>query len=126
MSTSRPNSMLRRSVLSLFLALMAFSFLAFGTASAHTLNHATGASQAGVNTSPTVVRILSRQQFSPSAVTVKSGTHVRIANKSLSNLLVFYNGGSIVLAPKASFMIVATQTQSVAICAGATLTITVV
>ena len=126
MSTDHIQHRLRMSVLSLFLALMAFSFLAFGTASAHTLNHPTGASQGGANTPPTVVRIMSRSAFSPNAVTVKSGTHVRIVNKSLGSLLVFYSGGSIVLTPKAALVIVATQTQVVAICAGATLTITVV
>jgi hypothetical protein len=124
--TNRIQRTVRMSVLSLFIALMAFSFLALGSASAHTLNHSTRSAQTASTTTTRVVRIMSRQVINPGAITVKSGVHVRIVNKATINLLVFYSGGSTVLAPGAALLLVPTQSQSVTICAGATLTITVV
>lgn len=117
---------MRMSALSLLIALIAFFFLALGSASAHTINHSTSSAQTASTTTTTFVHILSRHAFSPSAVTVKSGTRVRIVNKATINLLVFYSGGSTVLAPGGALVLFPTQTQSVTICAGATLIITVV
>ncbi len=124
--TNRIQRTVRMSAWSLFIALMAFSFLAIGSASAHTINYSTRSTQTASTSSTTFVHILSRSSFSPSAVTVKSGSRVKIVNKSSLNLLIFYSGGSKVLAPGAALMLVPTQSQTVAICAGATLTITVV
>ena len=126
MTTNRIQRTVRMSVLSLFLALVAFSFLALGSASAHTINHSTSSAQTASTTTTTFVHILSRHEFSPSAVTVASGTRVRIVNKSTISLLVFYAQGSRVLAPGAALILAPTKSQSVTICAGATLTITVV
>jgi plastocyanin len=116
---------MRMSTLSLLIALMAFSFLAIGSASAHTINHSARSTQTMSTHSTTFVHILSISEFSPSAITVKSGTRVKIVNKSSSDLLLFYSGGSKVLAPGADLMLIPTQSQTVAICAGGTLTITV-
>ena len=125
MTTNRIQHLFRMSVLSFFIALMAFSFLAIGTASAHTVKPSASSSQTASNNTTTVVRILSRHAFSPSAITVNSGTRVRIVNKSPGFLLVFSNNGSHDLAPGAALTLFPTVTQSVTICAGATLTITV-
>jgi hypothetical protein len=124
-TTNRIHRTVRMSVLSLFIALMAFSFLAIGTASAHSIKPSTSSSQTASNSTTTVVRIMSRSTISPNAITVKSGARVRIVNKSPGNLLVFYNQGSKVLAPGAALTLFPTVSQSVTICAGATLTITV-
>ena len=126
MPTNHIQRTVRMSVLSLFIALMAFSFLALGSASAHTISPSTRSAQTASTTTTTFVRIISRNAFSPKAVSVKSGSRVRITNRSTISLLVFYGGGDTVLAPGAALVLFPTQTQSVTICAGATLTITVV
>lgn len=128
MTTNRTRRTVRISIMSTFLALMAFAFLAFGSAGvagAHTISHSASSAQTGSSSSTTVVNILSRNSISPNAITVKSRSHVQIVNKSPGSLLVFYNHGSIVLAPGAFLMLAPTHSQVVRICAGATLTITV-
>ena len=99
------------SVLSMFLALMACSFLAFGSASAH------AATQTASSNSSIVARIIDNQQsgfvFSPNAITVTSGTPVRIVNKtpfavffhetSNGRLLHLFSGASLPRNPSKSF-----------------------
>jgi hypothetical protein len=96
-TTNRIQRTVRMSVLSTFLALVAFSFLAFGTASAHTLNHRIQAAQTTSTTTTVVARIITNTQgrtvFSPSAITIKSGTPVRIVNKTAFMKILFVNGG---------------------------------
>jgi plastocyanin len=110
-------------VLSTFFALVAFSFLAFGSASAHALNHPAGFAQTA-----TVVKIIDNPGavFSPNAVTVKSGTVVKIVNKTPYSRILFVNGGIVRLAAGAFMKMTPTQSQSVGICGGGSLSITVV
>ena len=110
-------------VLSTFFALMAFSFLAFGTASAHALSH-----PAGVAQKATVVKIIDNPGavFSPNAITVKSGTVVKIVNKTPYGRLLFTDHGSVYLASGAFMRMTVTQSQDVGLCGGGSLTITVV
>lgn len=127
MTTNSIQRLVRMSAVSTFIALMALSFLAFGSVSAHTISQA----QAGsAGAKATIVRMkndqFGRAIFAPGTVTVKSGTPVKIVNKSPNTRLLFYSQGIIVLAPGMSLVIVATQSQSVRICAGGTLTITIV
>jgi hypothetical protein len=111
------------SVLSTFLALVVFSFLAFGSASAHALNHPAGFAQKA-----TVAKIIDnpRATFTPSAVTVKSGTVVKIVNKTPYSLILFTFQGTRGLAPGGVLAMTVTQSQYVRICGGGSLTITVV
>jgi plastocyanin len=116
----------RMGVLSTFLALAAFAFLAFGTASAHTLNSA----QTTSGTTTTVVRMVTNSQggvvFRPSAITIISGTPVRIVNKTAFARFLVINGQLFRLNSGASMTITPVQSQTVFICGGAgTLTITV-
>jgi plastocyanin len=122
-TTNRIQRTARMCVLSTFFALMAFSFLAFGTASAHALNQ-----PAGVAQKATVAKIIDNPGavFSPAAVTVKSGTVVKIVNKTPYGRLLFTNQGSTYLAAGASMKMTVTQSQYVRICGGGSLTITVV
>jgi plastocyanin len=117
----------RMGVLSTFLALAAFAFLAFGSASAHTLNSA----QTTSGTTATVSRIVTNSQggavFSPSAITIKSGTPVRIVNKTAFARFLVINGQLFRLNSGTSMTITPVQSQTVFICGGSgTLTITVV
>jgi hypothetical protein len=77
-TTNRIQRTARMGVLSTFLALVAFAFLAFGTASAHTLNHPINSAQTVSTSTTTVARMVINSQggivFSPSAITVKSGS----------------------------------------------------
>jgi plastocyanin len=110
--------------MSTFFALMAFSFLAFGTASAHALASPTGNAQKAM----TVAKIIDNPGavFSPNAVTVKSGTVVKIVNKTPYSRLIFTEHGSVYLTAGASMKMTVTQSQSVSICGGGSLSITVV
>jgi hypothetical protein len=122
-TTNRIQRTARMCVLSTFFALAAFSFLAFGSASAHALAH-----PAGVAQKATVAKIIDHPGavFSPSTVTVKSGTVVKIVNKTPYGLLLFTNNGAVSLAGGASMKMTVTQSQFVRICGGGSLTITVV
>ena len=125
-TTNRIQRTVRMSVLSTLIALVAFSFLAFGSASAHTISQA----QIGSGISTSVVRIkddqFGRAMFHPSAISVISGTPVRIVNKTPSYRFLFIAQGDVVLSPGASTTLIVTQSQYVRICAGGTLTITIV
>ena len=126
MTTNRIQRTIRMSVLSTFLALVAFSFLAFGTASAHTRS----AAQTASSTTATVSRIIVNRQgatvFNPSAITVKSGTPVRIVNKTAFSRILFVGGSIVRLASGASMTIFPSQSMGVGICGGGSLSITVV
>jgi hypothetical protein len=117
-------------VLSTSIALAAFSFLIFGSASAHALAHAASASQTNSTTTATVARIVVNQQgqavFSPNAISVTSGAPVRIVNKTPFTRFVSVNGQFFGLPPGASFRTNPTQSEVARICGGGTLTITVV
>ena len=130
MTTNRIQRTVRMCVLSTFLALVAFSFLAFGSASAHALTRSTHSAQTASTSTTVYVRIVVNQQgrsvFSPSAITVKSGTPVRITNRTLYNKIVFTNQGTFDLAPGAFLTLTPTQSQGARICGGGYLTITVV
>jgi plastocyanin len=123
-TTNRIQRTARMCVLSTFFALVAFSFLAFGSASAHALAHPTGNAQKAM----TVVKIIDNPGavFSPNAITVKSGTTVKIVNKTPFSRILFVSGGIVHLASRASMTMNVTQSQSVGICGGGSLSITVV
>ncbi|HAH00577.1 MAG TPA: hypothetical protein DDW33_09830 [Ktedonobacter sp.] len=121
----------RMCVLSTFLALMAFSFLAFGSASAHALNRSSQVAQTATTSTATVSRIVTNKLgntvFRPNAITVASGTPVKIVNKTAFDRFLVMNGGLFRLAAGASITITPTQSQQVSICGAAgKLTITVV
>lgn len=120
-------------VLSTFLALVAFSFLAFGSASAHAhaLNRSTHVAQTATTSTATVSRIVTNQLgetvFRPNAITVTSGTPVKIVNKTAFTRFLVVNGGLFPLASGASKTVIPTQSQQARICGGiGTLAITVV
>ena len=123
MTTNRIQRTVRMCVLSTFFALAAFSFLAFGSASAHALAHPAGLAQKA-----TVVKIIDNPGavFSPNAITVKSGTVVKIVNKTPYGRLLFTDHGSVYLASGAFMRMTVTQSQGVGLCGGGSLTITVV
>jgi plastocyanin len=104
--------------------LAAFSFLAFGAASAHALSHSASSAQKA----KTVVKIIDNPGavFSPSAITVKSGSTVKIVNKTPYGLIIFTNQGTGSLPAGASMKMTVTQSQYLRICGGGTLSITVV
>ena len=122
MATNSIQRTVRISVLSVLLALAAFSFLAFGSASAHALAHSSGKAQKAK-----IVKIIDNPGavFSPAAITVKSGTTVKIVNKTPYGRFIFTNHGTVFLAPGAAMKMTVTQSQSVAICGGGELSITV-
>jgi hypothetical protein len=127
-TTSRIHGTVRVTVLSAFLALVVFSFVALGSGSAHALTR-----QAASTGTTTFVRIVYDQResvFRPSAITVKSGASVRITNSTAFELEVrimspqtFYD-----LAPGEGFTIIPVQSEVVRVCGGygGELTITVV
>ena len=126
MTTNRIQRTVRISVLSTLLALAAFAFLAFGTASAHTLNSA----QAASGSTTTVARMVTNSQggavFSPSAITVKAGGLVKLVNRTTFSRIVFADR-VIRLNPGASYSFAPAQSMTVGICGGAgALSITVV
>ncbi len=118
----------RMCVLSTFFALAAFSFLAFGSAGA--LTHPTSVAQTTSTTTAVVSRIIVNQQgytvFSPHAITITSGTPVRIVNKTPYAKFLVVNGQLIRLLSGAALRITPTQSEVVSICGGGSLTITVV
>ena len=127
MRTNHLQRLIRVSLLSTFLALAACSFLAFGSASAH------AATQTGSSTSGTIVRIVDNQQgaavFSPHAITVTSGTPVKIVNRTPFTRFfhVTSNGRLFGLVSGASVTIIPTQSEQAILCSdGKSLTITVV
>jgi len=82
-------------------------------------------------TTAVVVRLIVNQQgaivFSPNAITIKSGTPVRIVNKTPYGRFLVVNGQLFHLLPGAALRITPTQSEVVSICGGGgTLTITVV
>jgi hypothetical protein len=127
--TNRSQRNVRMCVLSAFLALAAFSFFAFGSAGA--LTHPTSVAQTTSTTTAVVVRLIVNQQgaivFSPHAITITSGTPVRIVNKTPYGRFLVVNGQLFHLLPGAALRITPTQSEVVSICGGGgTLTITVV
>lgn len=97
----------RVAVLSVLFALTVFSFVVFGSGSAHAMTR-----QAASTSTTTFVRIVTDQRysvFSPSAITVKSGASVKITNTTASELEVrtyspqtFYNlssGAGLTITP---------------------------
>lgn len=131
MTTNRIQRTVRMCVLSTFLALVAFSFLAFGSASAHALSRSTHLAQTATTSTATVSRIVTNKLgetvFRPNAITVTSGTPMKIVNKTAFTRFLVVNGRLFPLASGASMTITPTQSQLVRICGGiGTLTITVV
>ena len=127
MTTHGIHRTIRMSALSVFLALAAFAFLAFGSVSAHTASVSqTGGSS---TTTTTNVRIVSSQtsraSFNPNAITIHLGDHVRLVNKTTFTLLLFIGQRSAALAPGGAMTIIPKQSQVVRICAGGALVITV-
>jgi hypothetical protein len=127
--TNRSQRTVRMCVLSTFLALAAFSFFAFGSAGA--LTHPTSVAQTTSTTTAVVVRLIVNQQgaivFSPHAITITSGTPVRIVNKTPYSRFLVVNGQLFHLLPGAALRITPTLSEIVSICGGGgTLTITVV
>ena len=124
MTTNPVQRTARLCVLSAFLVLAAFSFLAFSAGSAHALSHPAGAAQKAM----TVVKIIDNPGavFSPNAITVKSGTVVKIVNKTPYSRFLFTNQGVVHLAAGAFMTMTVTQSQGVGICGGGSLSITVV
>jgi hypothetical protein len=127
MTTNHVHRTARICLLSAFLALALLSFFAFGSGRAHAQTVSSSTS------TPVVSRININRQgffaFSPSALTVTSGTVVKIVNKTIYGEYLFTNQGEVFLATGASMKIVATQSQSVSfrvVCKIITLTITVV
>lgn len=131
MTVNRINRTIRVSVLSTFLALAAFLFLAFGSASAHTLTHAASAAQTAGSGTTTVVRLIRDHGdtgsfvFSPSTITVKAGSSVKIVNKTTYYRIIF-TPNVVGLASGASVTLTVTQSEAVGICGGGALTINVV
>lgn len=128
MTTNRIRRTARICMLSTLLALAAFSFLAFGSASAHAQ---TRTAQTASTTNTTFVRIIINKQgqlvFSPSAITVQSGAPVRITNRTTFTKFLVVEGQLHRLAPGTGLTINPTQSEQASICgSGATLTITVV
>ena len=131
MTTNRIQRTVRICVLSTFLALVAFSFLVFGSASAHALTRPTSLAQTASTTTATVSRIIVNTQgqtvFRPNAITVTSGAPVRIVNKTPFTKFLVVNGRLFRLAPGTALRINPTQSEVVTICGGGgSLTITVV
>lgn len=133
MTTNRIQQTVRMCVLSIFLALVAFSFLSFGSASAHAnaLNRSNQVTQTATTSTATVSRIatnkLGNTVFRPKAITVASGTPVKIVNKTAFPRFLVVNGALFRLDSGASMTLTPTQSQQVSLCgATGTLTITVV
>ena len=124
MTTNRIQQTARICVLCAFLALAAFSFLAFGSASAH------AAPTASTTTTVTTVKIIINSQgyrvFSPAAISVTSGTTVRIVNKTAGGVILFTNQGTVRLVSGGVLKIIATQSQTVGMCPSGSVSITVV
>ena len=108
MTTNRVLRTVRITVLSTIVALAAFSFLAFGSASAHTSSFAHTASSSTTIT----VHIIDNSQglavFSTNSITVKSGTQVTIVNSTTVRQIVFSINPIVffVLAPGAAGTII--------------------
>ena len=131
MTTNRIQRTVRMCLLSTFLALVAFSFLAFGSASAHTLSRSTHVAQTATTSTATVSRIvtnkLGKTVFRPNAITVTAGASVKIVNKTAFTRFLVVNGELFPLSPGTSVTVIPTQSQIARICgATGTLTITVV
>lgn len=128
MTTNHIRRAARICVLSTFLALAAFSFLAFGSASAHALTRQ--ATSSSSTTTTVTTRIISnsvgRAVFNPSTVTVKAGTVVKIVNKTAFSRILFVGGSIVRLASGASLTITPNQSETIGICGGGALSITVV
>src|SRR5579864_3604218 len=113
---------IRICVLSTFLALVAFSFLAFGSASAHALSRSAGGAQTTSTNGTTYVRIITNTQgatvFSPAAITVKSMAAVRITDRTAYSKFVVVAGQLFHLAPGQGLTTNPTQSETVTICGG--------
>ena len=120
MTKNRIQRTLRMSALSTFLALVALFFLAFGSASAQTVSSST----------TTLVKIVANQQggavFSPTAITVKSGTPVKFVNKLSFRRFFTVNQRLTSIAPNQAETFIITQSQVATICGGGSMTLTVV
>lgn len=126
MATNRVHRIARVCLLSAFLALALFSLFVFGSGRAY--------AQTVSNTSSTTVvsRIVYTTQkgfhFSPNALTVASGTTVKIVNATTHNELLYSSSqGTYLSLPAGSSMkVIVTQSQSfVFVCRPGSLTITV-
>jgi plastocyanin len=128
-TTNRIQPGIRTCLLSAFLALALFSFFAFGSGSAHAMTRSANAAQSASSSTAVVSRIIINKSgalvYSPSAITVKSGTTVKIVNKTAFRRILFMSQGVAYLNPAASMAIIVTQSQVVGLCGGGSLTITV-
>ena len=126
MTTNHIHRTARFCLLSAFLALALLSFFAFGSGRAHAQTVSSSST-----TTTVVSRIIVNTQgflaFSPKALTVTSGTVVKIVNKTAFGARLVTIQGDVFLPAGASMKIVATQSQVVSfLCRPITLTITVV
>ena len=130
MTTNRIQRTVRMGILSTFLALMACSFFAFGSASAHAFSSSTHVAQTATSTatvSRMVTNKLGQTVFRPNAITVASGAPVKIVNTTAFTRFLVMNGQLFPVSAGASVTIIPTQSQQARICGGSgTLAITVV
>ena len=116
MTTRHIHRTVRVTALSVLLSLAVFSFVVLGSGSAHAMTRQ--AASTGTTISVSIVTDQRFFVFRPSAITVKSGTAVKIANTTASELEIrtlqnFYDllpGGVLTLTP--------TQSGFVRICGG--------
>ena len=132
MAKTNIRSRVRMGVLSTLLALAAFSFFAFGSASAHSVSHATrlANSDGGTLTSVQIRQTTIGPVFSPNKITVEAGASVSIVNDTQKQLtLVGTTAQVLVLNPGAAGTIATSQPGQLQVSiksTGTTLTITVV
>ena len=119
MTTHPIHRTMHLTVCSAFLALAVFSFLVFGSGSAHAMTRQAAASAASM-VSVSIVTDQNEFVFRPSAITIAPGTAVRITNKTTLEQEVrtqspqaFYN-----LMPGQSLTISPTQSEFVRVCGG--------
>src|SRR5215469_2105097 len=126
MATNRIHRIAYVCLLSAFLALALVSFFAFGSGRAH------AQTVSSTSTTPVVSRIIYTTQkgfqFSPNALTVKSGTAVKIINTTAHGENLYDSLGTYYGVPGGkSVTIIVTQSQSLGfICRPVFLSITVV
>ena len=133
MTKTNIRSRVRMGVLSTLLALAAFSFFAFGSASAHSVSHAArlANSGGGALTSVQIRQTATGPVFSPNKITVTAGASVSIVNDTQKQLtLVGPTAANVlVLNPGAAGAVATSQVGQLQVSiksTSSTLTITVV
>lgn len=106
MTTNRVLRTIRITILSTLVALAAFSFFAFGSASAHASSFAHTASSGTTITVQIIDNSQGQVVFSQSALTVKSGTQVSFVNHTAVTQFVFNTLVFLRVAPGATASII--------------------